>query len=156
MCWTQGSVVSLFGEPHIITVEETGNGPIACYADRRVRVKHAADVRPDIERDLCAVAAECLIPRLRELATQHGLQVQKVTIRNQRSRWGSCSRSGAVALNFRLVQMPPAICDYVLIHELMHLRQQNHGVRFWALVERACPAYREAERWLRHSGRALF
>jgi hypothetical protein len=52
--------------------------------------------------------------------------------------------------------MPPAVCDYVLVHELMHLRLQNHGRRFWALVERACPAYREAERWLRYTGRALF
>ena len=52
--------------------------------------------------------------------------------------------------------MPPAVCDYVLIHELMHLKQQNHGPRFWALVEAACPDYRDAERWLRRSGRSLF
>ena len=61
-----------------------------------------------------------------------------------------------IALNFRLVQMPPAVCDYVLLHELMHLRQQNHSRRYWRLVEAVCPNYREAERWLRVEGKALF
>jgi predicted metal-dependent hydrolase len=154
--WSQGSTIPLFGEPHTIRIEDTDAGPVARYADRSVRVGDVADVRPDIERDLRSVAIERLVPRLQRLAAEHGLQVRRVTIRNQRSRWGSCSRSGTVALNFRLVQMPPAICDYVLIHELMHLKQQNHGARFWALVERACPEYRDAERWLRRSGRALF
>jgi predicted metal-dependent hydrolase len=156
VCWTQGGAILLFGEPHIIRIDETDGGPVARYADRSVRVNDTADVRPDIERDLRAVATERLVPRLQQLAALHGLPLRKVTIRNQQSRWGSCSRSGAVALNFRLVQMPPAVCDYVLIHELMHLKQQNHGARFWALVERACPEYRDAERWLRRSGRALF
>jgi predicted metal-dependent hydrolase len=54
------------------------------------------------------------------------------------------------------VQMPAGIRDYVLIHELMHLRQQNHSRRFWRLVEEACPGYRDAERWLRAEGKALF
>ena len=52
--------------------------------------------------------------------------------------------------------MPPDVSEYVLLHELMHLRQQNHGPRFWALVEQACPDYRDAERWLRVQGRSLF
>ena len=121
-----------------------------------MRVKDPADVRAEIERDLRLLARERLVPRLLELAAQHGLTVARVTIRNQRSRWGSCSRAKAIALNFRLVQMPPDVCEYVLIHELMHLRQQNHGPRFWALVEQACPDYRDAERWLRVTGRTLF
>jgi len=79
-----------------------------------------------------------------------------VTIRNQRSRWGSCARNGNIALNFRLIQMPPEVCDYVLIHELMHIRQQNHSRRFWKLVAAACPEFRERERWLRVQGRSLF
>jgi hypothetical protein len=96
------------------------------------------------------------VPRLQALASEHSLTVDRVTIRNQRSRWGSCSRRGVIALNFRLVQMPPAVCDYVLLHELMHLRQQNHSRRYWRLVAAVCPDYREAERWLRVEGKALF
>jgi predicted metal-dependent hydrolase len=52
--------------------------------------------------------------------------------------------------------MPPAVRDYLLLHELMHLKQQNHSPRFWRLVEQACPGYRDAERWLKTDGRALF
>lgn len=154
--WTHGSIIQLHGEGVPIAIARTVDGSVAHYGGRWVRVKDPADVRPDIERDLRHLARERLVPRLHELAAQHGLTVSRVTIRNQRSRWGSCSRGGAVALNFRLVQMPPDVCDYVLIHELMHLRQQNHGPRFWALVEKACPAFRDAERWLRLQGRTLF
>ena len=80
-----------------------------------------------VEADLRRVAREELEPRLRELAAAHDLAPGRVSIRNQRSRWGSCARDGNIALNFRLVQMPPAVRDYVLLHELMHLRQQNHS-----------------------------
>jgi len=129
---------------------------VAKYGDRVVRVSNLEDIRPEIERDMRQLARERLVPRLHQLAANHGLTVARVTIRNQRSRWGSCSRARAIALNFRLVQMPPDVCEYVLLHELMHIRQQNHGPRFWALVEQACPDYREAERWLRIQGRSLF
>jgi predicted metal-dependent hydrolase len=59
-------------------------------------------------------------------------------------------------LNFRVAQMPPAVSDYVLLHELMHLKQQNHSRRFWQLVEHACPGFRTAERWLKIEGKTLF
>ena len=154
--WTDGTTILHNGIPVHIEIAATPCGPVAHYGDRSVRLKDTADARPDIERDLREQARERLIPRLHELAAQHRLTVSRVTIRNQRSRWGSCSRTGAIALNFRLVQMPPRVRDYVLIHELMHLEQQNHGRRFWALVARACPDYRDAERWLRVSGRGLF
>ena len=116
----------------------------------------AVDLRPYIEADLRALAREELPPRLRALAALHGLTVAGVSIRNQKSRWGSCSPSGRIALNFRLVQMPREVSDYVLLHELMHLQQQNHSRRFWRLVEAACPGFRAAERWLKTEGRGLF
>lgn len=154
--WTAGTPVWLDGVAHQIVVIHKTDGAIACYAGRSVCVRDVEDVRPEVEADLRRLAREQLVPRLTELAREHGLEFTRVSIRAQRSRWGSCSRVGAIALNFRLVQMPALVRDYVLIHELMHLRQQNHGARFWALVERACPGYRDAERWLRRSGRTLF
>jgi predicted metal-dependent hydrolase len=154
--WTDGSTLRLDGGTVRIEVTATPSGAVARYGGRSVRVKDGSNVRPDVERDLRELARERLIPRVHALAAQQGLAVARVTVRNQRSRWGSCSRSGAIALNFRLVQMPAEVCDYVLIHELMHLRQPNHGRPFWALVAQACPDYRVAERWLRTSGRALF
>jgi predicted metal-dependent hydrolase len=87
--------------------------------------------------------------RLMELATAHGLTVARVTIRNQRSRWGSCSRSAHICLNWRLVRMPAWVRDYVLVHELMHLKRMDHSPAFWKLVAAACPEYKKARAWLR-------
>ncbi|MEO6213464.1 MAG: SprT family zinc-dependent metalloprotease [Vicinamibacterales bacterium] len=154
--WTDGSIILLDGQPEIISVRAVSNGLVATYGGRAVPVTDAEDVRGPIERDLRRLAAERLIPRLQGLAAQLQVTFTKATIRNQRSRWGSCSRAGAIALNLRLVQMPQAVCDYVMIHELMHVKEQNHGPRFWSLVEQSCPSFRESERWLRTQGRSLF
>jgi predicted metal-dependent hydrolase len=126
------------------------------YGERTVILNGKTDdLRGVIEADLRALAHDELGPRLRALAADHGLPVSGLTIRNQRSRWGSCSRSGRIALNYRLVQMPPSVSDYVLLHELMHLKEQNHSRRFWRLVESACPDFRAAEKWLRRHGPGL-
>ena len=114
-----------------------------------------ADLRPFIERHLRALASSEIVPRLRELAAAHGLRVARIQIRDQRSHWGSCSSKGTIALNWRLLQMPPSVSDYVLLHELMHLREPNHSRRFWRLVEQVCPAHREARVWLRTHQRLL-
>jgi len=111
---------------------------------------------PAVEKELRARAARELPPQLHALADRFGLHVTKVSIRNQRSRWGSCTPRGHVALNYRLVLMPDEVREYILIHELMHLRQANHSIRFWRLVETACPGFREAERWLKRHGHTLF
>jgi predicted metal-dependent hydrolase len=154
--WHAGSEILLRGAAVPILVARDGQRLVIAYGDRRFVTSDSLDLRAAIETDLKQLARVELIPRLHELAAAHGLSVAAVTIRNQRSRWGSCARNGNIALNFRLVQMPQPIRDYVLIHELMHLRQQNHSRRFWRLVEAACPAFRDAERWLRTSGRSLF
>jgi len=109
-----------------------------------------------VDRELRMKAAEELPPQLLALAAGHGLAVHRVTIRNQRSRWGSCSPRGHITLNFRLMLMPPDVREYILIHELMHLKQPNHSIRFWRLVEVACPGFRDAERWLKKNGPSLF
>jgi predicted metal-dependent hydrolase len=150
--WQDGSSVLLRGVEQ--PVQLSPDGASATYGERTVRI--ASDVRSAIESDLRALARAELIPRLEALAKAHDVTVERVMIRNQRSRWGSCSPSGAIALNFRLVQMPSEVRDYVLIHELMHRRQQNHSRRFWRLIEAACPHFRDAERWLKRHGRSLF
>ena len=96
-----------------------------------------------------------LPPRLLELAARFGLEVSKVSVRNQRWRWGSCSPRGHICLNWRLVTMPAWVRDYVLIHELMHLRRMDHSRKFWKLVAAECPDYQAARRWLHENGRAL-
>jgi predicted metal-dependent hydrolase len=104
---------------------------------------------PDAARDLRARAMRELPKRLRELAQSLGLEVSRISIRNQKWRWGSCSRDGLICLNWRLVAMPDWVRDYVLIHELMHLKRLDHSPKFWALVAAACPQYKDARAWLR-------
>ena len=100
--------------------------------------------------------AEAALPaRVRELAAQHGLEVSRVSIRSQRSRWGSCGRGGHICLNWRLVRMPESVRDYVIVHELMHLRRMDHSPAFWQLVAAALPGYERARQWLRGQGRQL-
>ena len=96
-------------------------------------------------------AARELPERLLQLASQFGLRVSRVSVRNQQSRWGSCSPNGHICLNWRLVTMPDWIRDYVIIHELMHLKRLDHSPKFWRLVAAACPRYQEARAWLRKS-----
>ncbi len=113
------------------------------------------DLRPSVEAHLRAVAARELPPRCLESARQHNVQVSRVFVRNQRSRWGACSSTGTITLNWRLLQLPPWVADYVLLHELMHRRQPNHSVRYWREVASVCAEWREAERWIRKNGRTI-
>ena len=98
---------------------------------------------------LRGLAERELPARLMELAAQHGFRVAGITVRNQRSRWGSCSPSGRISLNWRLAQVPPSVRDYVLLHELTHLAVSNHSPKFWTTLEALCPWHREARAWLR-------
>jgi predicted metal-dependent hydrolase len=155
--WHAGDSILFHGEPVPLVVERDAGESFLVIGGQRVRLPEGiTGLRPVAELALRQIAARDLVPRLHELAAQHGLEVRRATVRGQRSRWGSCSRNGAVALNFRLVQMPPTVCEYVLLHELMHLRQQNHSAKYWRLVEEVCPDYRAAEQWLRTHGKGLF
>jgi predicted metal-dependent hydrolase len=113
------------------------------------RAEPREEMPADLERELRARATRELPPRLLELAARHGLSVARVSVRNQRWRWGSCSPNGHICLNWRLVLMPDWIRDYVMIHELMHLKRMDHSPRFWKLVGLACPDYQAARRFLR-------
>jgi predicted metal-dependent hydrolase len=121
--------------------------------ERRAVVPDRAPTRePEAERALREQARRELPTRLLALAAQLGFaagRVRKISIRNQKWRWGSCSPDGHICLNWRLVQMPDAVRDYVLVHELMHLKRPDHSPKFWALVAEACPDYRAARDYLR-------
>lgn len=106
-------------------------------------------------RSLRERASQELPALVLEVAARHGLRVTRISVRDQRTRWGSCGRDGHICLNWRLLLMPQSVRDYVLVHELMHLRQMNHSRRYWALVADACPDYRTARQWLREHGDSL-
>ena len=124
-----------------------------------IRRQQSRLVRPALGEDERRVMQERakreLPPRLLELAGRHQLTVRRVSIRNQRLRWGSCGRTGHICLNWRLLLMPDWVRDYVLIHELMHLRRMDHSPTFWGHVAEACPDYETARQWLRANGPLL-
>lgn len=124
-----------------------------------IRRQQARIVKPtlgeDERRALQERAKRELPPRLLELAERYQLSIRRVSIRNQRLRWGSCGRTGHICLNWRLLLMPDWVGDYVLIHELMHLRRMDHSPQFWAHVAEACPEYETARQWLRANGPLL-
>jgi predicted metal-dependent hydrolase len=151
--WSAGTEILFRGEPVRLEPGLNGQAGWVRFGGESVPVANlTGDLRPAVERHLWRLAAHELPARVLELAAVHRLPVRRVTIRNQRSRWGSCSRRGTISLNWRLVQVPPHVRDYLILHELAHLREMNHSRRFWNEVARLCHDFREAERWLkRHS-----
>jgi predicted metal-dependent hydrolase len=143
-------LVLLRGESIKLEPQLDAERPFVRFGDLTLPLTSAdEEPRRAVVRHLRALAATELPPRLMELAAQHALTVKRVSIRNQRARWGSCSSEGRISLNWRLVQMPDAVRDYVLLHELMHLREPNHSRRFWRHVAAVCPDYQQSRRWLR-------
>jgi predicted metal-dependent hydrolase len=113
------------------------------------------DAGPALERWYRREARAEIAPRAHEAAAAVGARVSAVAIRAQRTRWGSCSPSGALSFNWRLLLAPEPVLDYVVIHEACHLKVADHSRGFWSLVERHCPDWREHTRWLRRNGSAL-
>lgn len=112
------------------------------------RKPRRAPVTPEVEQ-MRAQAKASLPPRLKELADEHGFTYNRVTIKNNISNWGSCSAKGNINLNLRLLTLPPQLQDYVMLHELCHLKELNHGPRFHALLEQVCPGHRALEKELK-------
>lgn len=84
-----------------------------------------------------------------------GVSFGRVSVKDQRTLWGSCTREGNLNFSWRLALAPDAVLDYLVVHELAHRAQMNHSRRFWEVVERVCPAHRSHRRWLRKNGPAL-
>jgi predicted metal-dependent hydrolase len=121
----------------------------------RLTPESPEDIRPLLERWMRG-QAESIIPlRVSRLNEQWKFRYNRITVRNQRTRWGSCSRKGSLSFNWRLVILPVEVADYLIFHELAHLQYLDHSSRFWNLVGQICPSFRQSERWLRRHGRSV-
>jgi predicted metal-dependent hydrolase len=148
--WQDGSRFLYRGEETILSVEAQQDGVTLSFGEQALRLsQELPDYRAPVLARLRRLAERELKSRTHELAKQHGVAIHSVTVRAQRSRWGSCSRRGTISLNWRLIQTPPFVVDYLIVHELMHRREMNHSKRYWKHVAEAFPDYRAAETWLK-------
>ena len=96
-----------------------------------------------------------IVKETRRLAKKLGVIIGRISIRDQKTRWGSCSSKKNLNFNWRLLMAPPAVLQYVIIHELTHLEQMNHSKKFWSLVAKRCPDYKTHQKWLKEHGTEL-
>ncbi len=159
VAFSHGDVVSAMGrEFEILLVPSPRFG--SRMEGRRIEIRGDL-AHPGAARKVSEIArkriVDALMPQLEErvriLNERHfKAGISSLTVRDTTSRWGSCSREGDISLSFRLLFMPAEILDYVIVHEIAHTRYRSHGKRFWELVGRAVPDYRERRRWLRENG----
>lgn len=127
----------------------------AIRAVRREAVAEAGAITMDNLRELAEQAMQDIPERVNRFAPQLGVQVGKITIRNQKSRWGSCSASGNLNFNCLLMLCPESVRDYVVVHELCHRKEMNHSAKFWELVGSVLPDYKTHRAWLKENGNVL-
>ncbi|MGE0627270.1 MAG: M48 family metallopeptidase [Hyphomicrobiaceae bacterium] len=133
----------------VVRVETAG-------AVRRLLVSGRREHAPRRLKDwLLAQALQDLDACVLRHAAALGVRARRISLRDQTSRWGSCSSTGLLSFSWRLILAPPAVLDYVAAHEVAHLAEMNHGPRFWKLVARAIPSFDEARRWLTLNGATL-
>lgn len=156
-----GTLLPYRGQEHRLIVSTHGSthlGVIRDETDHTLTIggSHQHEpLAPLLERWYRSEARRVIGHRVREYAAVLGVTYTRLTIRDGRSRWGSCSSLGGLNFSWRLILAPPATLDYVVIHELAHLRELNHSHRFWAIVAAHCPEYRTHQRWLKEHGAAL-
>jgi predicted metal-dependent hydrolase len=121
----------------------------------RLALPPGTTVRDALERWYRRRARVEVGPRLDEACARWGSSYTKLQIRAQRTRWASCSSTGAMSFNWRLLLAPPQVLDYVVEHEVVHLEVLDHSQRFWILLSERVPDWRQQERWLRTHGHAL-
>ena len=110
---------------------------------------------PEEIKTLADQALKIIPQRVKFFAGQVGVDYGRITIRNQRTRWGSCSSKGNLNFNCLLMLAPAEILDYVVVHELCHRKEMNHSKAFWAEVEKVLPDYRESVKWLKEKGNLI-
>jgi predicted metal-dependent hydrolase len=147
---TDGTVISILGEALTITITPIGRARWQWIGDKlHLWPSAATGAAPLLEKALREKARSVFSERLAIYAPALGVAPPPLRLSSARTRWGSCNHRGDIALNWRLIFMPLPVLDYVVAHELAHLREMNHSPRFWAVVEQLCPNYKALRAELR-------
>ncbi len=162
VAFTPGALVPFRGTPHLLDHRPERRGtvwvepstgdveaPLLCVAGRPEHM--ARRVRDFLRRSAHAE----LVPAVATHAARLGVKSGAIRIKDTRSRWGSCTAEGELSFSWRVILAPPHVLDYLAAHEVAHLREMNHSIRFWRLVRETCPRMDEGRRWLKLHGSAL-
>lgn len=154
----EGESFPYLGKPHEVVIEQR---PWSSVVDGTLRLAEYHVTNTSIERALETLyrrnARQRFGRRADHFAEDMGVEYDQIEIRNQRTRWGSCSTNGTLGLNWRLMMAPSEIIDYIIIHELAHLKEANHSPAFWSLVAEYDPDYESHSEWLaENSARLIF
>lgn len=161
--FADGAVIPLRGKAHLLRASGTLRGTVG--PSGRDRITGLPQILVPGERDhfsrrltdwLKREARADLEPAVMSYASRLRVRPKRITVRDQSSRWGSCSASGTLSFSWRLVLAPPMVLDYLAAHEVTHLMEMNHSTRFWRTLERIAPDTHKAEAWLKGHGAVLF
>ena len=157
-----GDSLFYLGEKRTLTVirEDRTRAKVKCLMGRLIMwVPYEADYsykKEQLEKWYRREAGEVFHAKALEYAAVLHVDFKDIRVKDQKSRWGSCSSNKNMNFNWRILMAPEPVCDYVIIHELCHLVHMNHSTDFWNLVESICPGYREYKRWLKEHGEDLY
>ncbi|MFB6138056.1 MAG: M48 family metallopeptidase, partial [Halobacteriaceae archaeon] len=153
-----GEPFPFLGEDRELVVEPRRDHTVREETIRlRASAVERSSVRDALESCYRTAAREEFAARIDRWSERMGVDYDRLEVRNQRTRWGSCSTSGTISLNWRVVMAPPAIVDYLVVHELAHRREPHHGEAFWAVVAEYDPDYEAHAAWLEeHAAELVF
>lgn len=158
-CTKDRETLSLLGKAYrLVTVYQQGSPSVEALGDKIIIMlprEHQDKKLKILEIWLRHQAREIISKRLEEARVKLNINYNQVFIKDQKTRWGSCSSQGNLNFNYRLVMAPLPVIDYVVVHELAHLIEMNHSKKFWSLVEQICPDYKIYRQWLREHGSKL-
>jgi hypothetical protein len=156
--YTNGELFYFLGEQYPLKLIENNQATLISFTDNQIQLHgrlnrlSSKGIKQKLTDWYKQQANVYLQKRTSELAQQTGLTPKSVEIKTYKARWGSCRITDEIQLNWKLIMAPPAVIDYVIIHELCHLKHHNHSMQFWRLVEKFEPEYRKLRLWLKNFG----
>ena len=161
---THGATLLYQGTPHTLLLLADGKSKpnvtyspctIAVHLSELIGQDNDPAVSGSLKKWYVKQAQQQLLERTRHWAAQIGVHPSRISLRDQKTRWGSCSSRGAISFNWRIIMAPPAVLDYLVVHELCHMLHPNHSAAYWREVARHLPDCRELRRWLRQNSSLL-
>ncbi|WP_304541352.1 M48 family metallopeptidase [Desulforamulus aquiferis] len=154
-----GQILPFLGRNYrLVTVYQQGPPLVELVGDKVVLMlpqKESGKKTEILEAWLRYQAKEIIANRVAEFKNKLGVNINQIFIKDQKTRWGSCSSQGNLNFNFRIIMAPLPVLDYLVVHELAHLIEMNHSKKFWSLVESLCPEYKRHRQWLKEHGQEL-